>query len=55
MGKNLLQRLRTQAALVRAWDRYELGNIAPEPLDYDALAELLDEAADRIVELERQR
>jgi hypothetical protein len=28
---------------------------APEPMNYEALAKLLDEAADRIVALERER
>jgi hypothetical protein len=55
MAKNLLQRLRTQAELIRQWDRFEFGHIAPEPMNYETLAQLLDEAADRIVALERER
>jgi hypothetical protein len=55
MSKNLLQRLRTQAVLIREWHRFELGTRAPEPMDYEALAKLLDEAADRIMQLERDR
>jgi hypothetical protein len=55
MPENLLHRLRTQAALIRQWDQYELGMQAPEPMDYEALARLLDEAAKRIEELERDR
>jgi hypothetical protein len=55
MSENLLRRLRTQAALIRVWDRFELGMTAPEPMDYEALAKLLDEAAKRIEELERDR
>jgi hypothetical protein len=54
MGQNLLYRLRTQAVLVRQRER--LGDKAPPwPIDYETLAKLLDEAADRIVELERER
>jgi hypothetical protein len=52
---NLLQRLRQQAELIRLWEKFELGQQAPKPMDYELLANLLDEAGDRIVQLERDR
>lgn len=55
VGQNLLRRLSTQADLLRQWDKFELGQPAPEPLDYDALAHLIDEAVARIEKLERDR
>jgi hypothetical protein len=51
----LIQRLRDQAALIRQWDQFKLGHIAPEPINYAALAELLEQAANRITQLEQQR
>jgi transposase len=55
VGENLLRRLRQQADLLRQWHCFELGQPAPEPLDYAALAHLLDEAVARIEKLERDR
>jgi len=55
MHENLSLRLRRQSRLLRRWNRFELGQDAPEALDYEALAKLLDEAALRIEALERDR
>jgi hypothetical protein len=55
MAENLLRRIRRQSDLCRLWDKFELGMKAPEPIDYDALAKLLDEAVARIEQLERDR
>jgi len=52
---HLLRRLREQADLVRQWEKFELGMRAPDPIDWAKLAELLEEAADRIVQLEQAR
>lgn len=46
----LASALRKQAALLRAWDKYELSGPVPGPLDYIVAAKLCDEAAN---ELER--
>ena len=55
MAENLSVRLRRQSHLLRRWNRFELGQDAPEPIDYAALAKLLDEAARWIEQLERDR
>ncbi|MBO0715754.1 MAG: hypothetical protein J2P55_00255 [Rhizobiales bacterium] len=54
-GQNLLRRLATQADLLRQWDRFDASQPVPPPLDHEALAQLLDEAAERIAKLERDR
>jgi hypothetical protein len=55
MGESLLRRLHMQAEVVRRWNLFELGTKPPPPMNYDRLADLLDEAAKRIEDLERDR